>query len=240
MGHMSAPVQAVLFDLGNTLVGYYPASAFHAVLRECLQAAASAASLDLTPGEHGRLFDAALVVNAESKGDAVRSLSDRLCRLFQPYAHLDGASLDEVCRAFLAPIFGRARPDPGAPRLLDTLRQRGLKTAIVSNTPWGSPADLWRRELDRHGLTHRVDASVFCVEVGWRKPHPAPFRRALALLGVEAANALFVGDDPRWDVVGAREAGMRPVLICPDGADESECPVVRDLDELLPLIDAIR
>jgi FMN phosphatase YigB (HAD superfamily) len=51
---------------------------------------------------------------------------------------------------------------------------------------------------------------------------------------------LFVGDDRRWDVAGARQAGMRPVLICPDGADEAECLVIRELDELVTLIDAMR
>jgi hypothetical protein len=38
---------------------------------------------------------------------------------------------------------------------------RGIKTAIVSNTPWGSPADACRAELTRHGLLDKVDAMVF-------------------------------------------------------------------------------
>jgi putative hydrolase of the HAD superfamily len=83
----------------------------------------------------------------------------------------------------------------------------------VSNTPWGSPADAWRAELTRHGLLDRVDAAVFCMDVGWRKPHRAPFDRALSLLEVAPADALFVGDDHRWDVVGAQNAGLRPVLL---------------------------
>jgi putative hydrolase of the HAD superfamily len=83
----------------------------------------------------------------------------------------------------------------------------------VSNTPWGSPADAWRAELTRHGLLDKVDATVFCMDVGWRKPHRAPFDRALSLLDVAPADALFVGDDHRWDIVGAQNAGLRPVLL---------------------------
>ena len=51
------------------------------------------------------------------------------------------------------------------------------------------------------------------MDVGWRKPHRAPFDRTLALLDVAPTEALFVGDDHRWDVIGARNAGIRPVLI---------------------------
>jgi HAD superfamily hydrolase (TIGR01662 family) len=98
---------------------------------------------------------------------------------------------------------------------LESLRDLGIKTAIVSNTSWGSPASEWRQELARHGLLDRVDATVFCVDVGWRKPHPAPFERALTLLDVIAGEALFVGDDHRCDVLGAKNAGMRPVLLEP-------------------------
>src|SRR5262249_8358220 len=65
----------------------------------------------------------------------------------------------------------------------------------------------------RHGLLDKVDATVFCMDVGWRKPHRAPFDRALSLLEVAPADALFVGGDHRWDIVGAQNAGLRPVLL---------------------------
>jgi hypothetical protein len=42
--------------------------------------------------------------------------------------------------------------DRDALPLLESIRQRGIKTAIVSNTPWGSSASVWRNELARHGL----------------------------------------------------------------------------------------
>ncbi|HEY4213592.1 MAG TPA: HAD family hydrolase [Steroidobacteraceae bacterium] len=79
----------------------------------------------------------------------------------------------------------------------------------------GSPAAPWRTELARHNLLAAVDAAVFCVDVGYRKPHRAPFERALAVLGVRAAESFFVGDDPRWDVIGAEQAGIQPILLAP-------------------------
>jgi FMN phosphatase YigB (HAD superfamily) len=74
------------------------------------------------------------------------------------------------------------------------------------------------------------------MDVGWRKPHRAPFDRALALLDVAPAEALFVGDDPRWDVVGARNAGIRPVLIGPEVPNSpADHLAIRDLASIISL-----
>jgi HAD superfamily hydrolase (TIGR01549 family) len=97
----------------------------------------------------------------------------------------------------------------------DTLRDGGIRSAIVSNTPWGSAVSAWRSELRRHGLLGAVDATAFCVGAGFRKPHPAPIRRALEALDVSPPDAIFVGDDPQWDVLGARAAGVQPPLLAP-------------------------
>src|SRR3989440_3897638 len=66
--------------------------------------------------------------------------------------------------------------------LLDALRERGLKTGMVSNTmdpPW-----VLIRDLEEQELAQRLDAVVFSSEVGVRKPRPEIFRVALERLGV--------------------------------------------------------
>jgi FMN phosphatase YigB (HAD superfamily) len=186
-------IRAILFDLGNTLVGYYTSSEFPVVLRRCLRECARALGQTEDPARDEDLFQRALLLNREQSDYAVRPLAARLQKLFGADASLNEASALAVRTAFLKPIFATARLDPQAVPLLKALRGRGIKTAIVSNTPWGSPADAWRAELERHGLLDTVDATVFCMDVGWRKPHRAPFDRALSLLAVASANALFVG-----------------------------------------------
>jgi putative hydrolase of the HAD superfamily len=177
-------------------------------------------------------------LNAEQPNGAVHPLDRRLNELFGEYCSLDESMLAAVCEAFMKPILDLARLDPDARPLLESLRQRGIKTAIVSNTPWGSSATVWRRELARHGLLERVDASVFCGDVGWRKPNPAPFQRALELLQVAPADTMFVGDDARWDVIGARNAGLRPVLLRPPSTALMEgCVGISRLSDVLGLLD---
>jgi putative hydrolase of the HAD superfamily len=209
-------MRAVLFDLGNTLVSYYAAADFGPVLRACLRACVSV----LPPGAEmggSDLERRALELNIERRDHAVWPLEERLELLFGSAA-ADPATRRRVATAFLQPIFATAVADPQALPVLAALRERGLRVAIVSNTPWGSSAEDWRIELARHGLLAAVDAAVFCVDVGYRKPHPAPIERALALLDVPAAEAAFVGDDPRWDVAGAQAAGVRPILLAKNSA----------------------
>jgi len=79
--------------------------------------------------------------------------------------------------------------------------------------PLGFTVELWRRELQCLGLAQYFDAQVFCRDVGWRKPAKTIFESAIKALGTQPGECLFVGDDPRWDIVGARSAGMEAVLL---------------------------
>jgi HAD superfamily hydrolase (TIGR01509 family) len=231
------PLGAVLFDLGNTLVSYYRAQDFPPILRTCLESCLAVQGAPASAARVDQLLTAALTLNVERADHAVWPLAERLERLF-PGVSSDPSALAELTTAFLAPIHAVAVVDAHARSVLETLRARGLRVAIVSNTPWGAPGNSFRGELARHGLTDVVDAIVFCVDVGWRKPHAAPFERALQLLGARADEAAFVGDDAVWDVSGALAAGMRPILLAPSRPDglPPSVPIVSSLQELLPLI----
>ncbi len=102
--------------------------------------------------------------------------------------------------------------------LLESLRERGLKLALVSNA--FDPGWLLHRDLEQMGIAERLDFAVFSSEVGKRKPHPAIFERALAALGVDAGHALFVGDRLYEDVRGSGELGMTTVQALWFRADE--------------------
>ena len=92
--------------------------------------------------------------------------------------------------------------------MLATLRAGGLALAICSNWDW----DLLEA-IDNAGLTGTVDVVVSSAWVGARKPHPRIYSDTLERLGLDAADALFVGDTWTCDVEGPRRAGMQPVYI---------------------------
>ncbi len=110
--------------------------------------------------------------------------------------------------------------------LLESLRKRGLRLALVSNT--ASPDWLLRPVLEQQGLVQRLDAIVLSSEVGKRKPHPAIFERALAELDVRPDEAVFVGDRLDADVAGASRVGMRTVQALWFRADDVQVDVEPD------------
>jgi putative hydrolase of the HAD superfamily len=206
--------EAVLFDLGNTLVRYFQRSEFPTVLEEAIL------GVRRLLGESGLLEVAAETMwrrvaqeNHEAEDHRVRPLAGRLARIFQLAPGTAAGVADALCRCFTEPLLARGHLCEDAIPVLQQIRAAGIQTGLVSNTPWGSPGNLWRADLDRLGLGAWLDVTVFCTDVGWRKPARPIFEQALAQLGVAPRQCLFVGDDPRWDLAGPQQMGMEAVLI---------------------------
>jgi HAD superfamily hydrolase (TIGR01509 family) len=117
--------------------------------------------------------------------------------------------------------------------LLDSLRERGLKTGLVSNA--FDPGWLLHEDLERMGLAERLDTAVFSSEVGKRKPHPLPFEVALERLDVRPERAVFVGDSLRADIAGAKDLGMTTVQALWFRADEDDVDVEPDHEAFTPM-----
>lgn len=225
---------AILFDLGNTMVRYFLKTEFPGILAQGIAEVESrlreAGLLRVSPDVVRQGVDAE---DYESADGRVRPLAERLGRIFQLDANLPPALLPDLCHSFLKPFFASARRYDDTLPTLDEFRRRGVKTALVSNLPWGSPAQSWHEEVARQDLSPRLDAVVFCSDVGWRKPAPPIFEYVLDRLQVRPEQCLFVGDNPRWDVAGPRALGIDAVLIDRHGLATApgEAPI-RELGEL--------
>lgn len=90
--------------------------------------------------------------------------------------------------------------------MLQILRRRRVKTGLISNCS----SDV-RGMLKESGLLPLFDDVVLSAEVGLMKPDPQIFRLALSRLGVQSGT--YVGDGGDDELTGAREAGMRDVLL---------------------------
>ena len=126
--------------------------------------------------------------------------------------------------------------------MLDELVARGLRLVIVSNHVWRLPEIVCAL-----GIDHRFEAVLSSARVGYRKPHPAIYRAAIAAARLQPAELLFIGDSPDADAHGPRAAGMKAVLLDrdPHGAapdehsahdEDSELTAIRSLRELPPLL----
>ena len=121
------------------------------------------------------------------------------------------AVLEEAALHHLDSWTPHVRHDPEAAPTLEALRERGLRTGLLSNTHW--PRSFHEHFLERDGLAPLLDARCYTSELAYTKPHPEAFRAVLGALGVENPQAaIFVGDRPYDDIYGAQQFGMRAVL----------------------------
>lgn len=118
---------------------------------------------------------------------------------------------------------------PGA---VDTVRNLGVRAAVVSNSD-GSVTE----SLRRAGFDGLFEFVIDSRDVGVAKPDPAIFAAALERLGVRAENAWYVGDSLFHDVGGAQAAGLgEAVLIDPLDLALDYKPRLRSVTELPELL----
>jgi HAD superfamily hydrolase (TIGR01509 family) len=101
-------------------------------------------------------------------------------------------------------------PLPGARKAFAGLRERGVAVAVLSNG-W-NPLQI--EKARRAGFDGPVLASA---DLGVQKPDRGAFDALLAALGTNAERTWYVGDDPRCDVDGARDAGLRAIWLDAEG-----------------------
>jgi HAD superfamily hydrolase (TIGR01549 family) len=126
---------------------------------------------------------------------------------------------------------------------LRVLAAAGLRLGLISNTQ--RPLDAFAEHFGLEGL---IQTAVSSAAHGVLKPHPAIFRSALAAIGATADDAVMVGDSVTHDIEGARQIGMRAVLLRRQAAGTSsplqrplspgleDVPVIASLAELPALL----
>jgi HAD superfamily hydrolase (TIGR01549 family) len=185
-----------------------------------------------------RLADADLRARAALDRHEVIGATDNAGHARSYYQHLmaaagvdDGAALDAALAELRRTHLERSlweTPAPDATSALARLHASGLRLVVVSNSD-GRLVEL----LERTGLSPYVDAAIDSQAVGVEKPDPRIFEIALAQVGGRPEEAAHVGDIYHVDVVGARAAGLTPVLIDPlDLQPHADCVRMRSLSEL--------
>jgi len=129
----------------------------------------------------------------------------------------------------------KARIFEGVVEGLQAMKAQGLRIAVVTNKPAEFTAPL----LERIGLRAYFDAVVSGDSVARKKPDPDPMLHACALLGVQPAEAVVVGDSMN-DASAAKAAGCR-VLLVPYGYNEGRDVHAIESDGIVSsLLDAAR
>ena len=177
-------MKAVIFDLGNVLVGYDH------------QATLAALAAHTT-------VDAAAVQDAFAAVGAAAGIGQLdAAQLHAELAARTGYQGDFA--RFIADFATGIRPDATALAYAVALQERpGVTVAVMSNT--NAAHVLW---LDEHvPELKQIDLVMMSNEVGILKPSPAIYRLALELLDVPPAQAIFI-DDLADNVAAAQALGL--------------------------------
>ena len=250
------PVKAVIFDLDNTLVpemenyerafvdAVAPLVTPHGVDAYELRQAVFEASRDLWLGSpHADLFlrlgigsPTSMVTDLPGASyDAIREWLPTYRRTaWRSGLRSQGVIAAEDLEAKLDVAF-RDRQRMFSPPFDDALaavRDAAGRYALVLAT--NGPGDVQRRKVEASGLASFFPVVIASGDIGHGKPDARVFVQALSAVGVRAADAVSVGDSEEKDVVGARNAGVRSVLLDRHGVVVSSQAdtVIRSLDEL--------
>jgi HAD superfamily hydrolase (TIGR01549 family) len=118
---------------------------------------------------------------------------------------------------------------PDVPLTLQALKSAGFSLAVLSNR-----SKPYSEQLETLDLAGYFDFVLHAGEVGGWKPDVHIFQQAIERLGIQPSQSLYVGDNYYADVVGSSRAGMKPVLLDPEGLfPEADCPVISKIGDLL-------
>ncbi|MEM8621325.1 MAG: HAD family hydrolase [Actinomycetota bacterium] len=211
-------VKAVLFDFFGTLVEYQPDRLGLGAVRT--HALAVALGFE---GDHHRFVEVWDAASLALEADARRTLREfsmtDAAVAFGTSAHLTLSHDDAIAlgQSYLEEWVRHVEVIAGVPELIRRLARR-VDIAVVSNT---HDHNMVPNMLDDMGVGAEIDTIMLSVDHGWLKPHHSIYTAALARLGCQPADALFVGDTFEADYTGPIRAGMQALLIDP----EEKCAV---------------
>ncbi len=228
-------IKAVIFDFGQTLVD--SAEGFRQAERDAQEKLFGHLALSIRE----KFIDHYRRVRREFHARSNFSRPAMWRELYHYYClEPDEALLERWETDYWDTVKARALLFPEATGVLKALNTR-FQLALITNTQ-GQPASAAHRIREFPALEKFFRVILVAGENGLPpKPDPAPFQKCLEALGVAAAEAVYVGDDWRIDVCGARGAGLNPVWLkhesvrrhWPDGS--ADVPVITRLDHLFGL-----
>ncbi len=235
-------IKAVLFDMFDTLMMIERDHAFYNPSLKQAYAYVKAKGVDVTFEE----FEKAYVKARDALyAEANKRLEEphfnlRIANTLEQLGYNCSVSSDTVVgatNAFCETFMSFVRADNSAIESLRKLYGK-YKLGVVSN--FAIP-ECVTKLLHFHGLSDLFDVVVVSGAVNKRKPSPDIFLKALELLGIDAENAVFVGDTIDADIEGAKSVGMKTVYIERRLQETSKgiCPdqTIKSMNDLLDALE---
>jgi 2-haloacid dehalogenase len=225
---MGVKYQAIFFDADDTLFDYPRAE--RAALRACRREFHIRADAGIFLNAYRRHNRDVWQAFERGETDQAALRVERFRRLALELG-ISELPLDKVSVFYLEALSGQPQLFPGALAAVRALARR-FPLALITN----GIAAVQRRRFAASPITRFFKAVVISEEVGMAKPDPRIFEPALRMIGVAAAEVLYVGDSVTSDMAAARNAGMDFCWLNPGGVPAPPGPppvcVIVDIREL--------
>lgn len=116
------------------------------------------------------------------------------------------SKIQSICYDGMIPYFKKFSAYPYAKECIQELKNAGLKIGVLSDFPPSQKGDIW-------GIRELCDVCIGSEESGALKPSKYPFGILAMKLGVKPEEILYVGNSLKYDVLGAKNAGMKTAFI---------------------------
>ncbi len=226
-------VHTVLFDFDGTLVFHEPDS-FDVISAFCADIGQPLSAESERQGRrtrHEYFVDPVIrdQLSDLSAGDFWHHFNRHLLEAICVEGDLDRLA-EEVTSRFADLELTYHCPEAGCHTLTE-LRARGYGLGLITNR---TNVERFHEALDQMELRTYFDLILASGEVGVRKPEPGIFFAALERLAARPESSVYIGDNYWADVVGARRAGVTPVLFDPHHLfTEADCLILESIDDLL-------
>lgn len=204
-------IKAIGFDLGGTLIEYHGLPLdWLKYYEEAFDQVSSSLLLDINKAKIQDAISVLEKYNARINPREIEYSSDHIFTEATQTWTLHEHSVSDVADCFYRFFHKRARVFPEAPRVLKSLYENKIKIGILSDLATGMPDKLIEEAVEL--LYSKIDCLLTSNYVGMRKPNTQGYLRLAKEMKINVDEFLFVGDEEK-DILGARKAGMTPVLI---------------------------
>lgn len=223
-------LKAIFFDAGGTLIHLDSTYVCRFIKKEL--------NIELSADRFRRAQFLAMSRVAElvaAGAGSTEKLKRDFYSTFLPEVGVEGADLSAAVECVLKLAEGEMlwrATDEALAATLAALKARGLLLGVISNSDGRIEST-----FEQAGLASYFDFFIDSFHVGAEKPDPRIFHLAIERAGVTPDQAAHVGDLYWVDVVGARSAGLLPILYDPYDFNRGvDCLRIRTIDELLKLV----
>lgn len=223
-------IKAVLFDLGDTLWHFPSMPPVEVIRGETMRRVSKLVKSWGYEMSGDRMFlgrDIRFAVEEETSrafhGDCVDPGYPAICGRVAARHDMEltleqGADLWEAWN--LGGAFLGRKLFPDVKETLAWLLDRGFRLGAVTNRGYSGPR--FHAEMTDLGLADLFEITVISCDVGYMKPHPRIFQYTLEAMGIDAPQAVMVGDNLRADVEGPKTLGMLAVWCRPPAGEPVE------------------